>query len=77
MAERDQQESPDAAGGAEALRKPLHEEAPATIARFFFANLFDLRMQSVVSMAILPVVYVLGIAITAGGVITLIVLGFE
>lgn len=63
------------------VQVPLHEgplpEALGSTIRFFFANLFDLRMQAVVSMAILPVVYGLGIAIAAGGVITLIVLGFE
>ncbi|HEU0195876.1 MAG TPA: DUF4282 domain-containing protein [Nevskiaceae bacterium] len=46
-------------------------------AQFFFANLFDVRMRSIVTMAALPVVYALGILIIAGCVIALVVHGFS
>lgn len=45
--------------------------------RLFLANLFDVRMRSVVTVAALPILYALGMAIFAAGYVAVVVVGFH
>ncbi|TAM11241.1 MAG: DUF4282 domain-containing protein [Nevskiaceae bacterium] len=45
--------------------------------RLFLANLFDVRMHSVVTVAALPILYALGMVIFAAGYVAVVVIGFH